>query len=128
MSWRALAAALAVVLGAWMTFDGVHAFVRGDYVTPRSGEHAGELGPWARAVSAVGVDPRSTLIRAVHVALGIAWLVAAAGVLTRAAWASPATVACAVASLWYLPSGTLIGAVELLLLATVSALRDSGLP
>jgi hypothetical protein len=59
---RVLLIVLAVIEGGWMTFDGTRALTVGDYVTPRSGAHAGQLGPWHHVVSAVGVAPRSTLM------------------------------------------------------------------
>ena len=34
------------------------ALIAGDYVTPSKGQYAGQLGPWARLVSAVGLEPR----------------------------------------------------------------------
>ena len=55
---------------AYMAFDGVRALVVGSYITPRSGEHAGQLGPWARVVRAVGIPPESTGMKAAFVVLG----------------------------------------------------------
>jgi hypothetical protein len=52
MHWTGwIVAALAALNGGWMTFDGARAFFVGDYVTPSSGEYAGQLGPWADVVS-----------------------------------------------------------------------------
>ena len=113
---------LALTLGGWLTFDGVHAFTTGDYVTPGSGAHAGQLGPWARLVAAVGIEPRSTPMKSVHVALGAAWLAAAVGFLFRSTWSRRALLLSAGASLWYLPFGTAIG-VALLVLLTRRPLR-----
>jgi hypothetical protein len=45
----------------YMVFDGIHALTRGDYVTAAAGDYAGQLGPWATIVAAVGIDPRSSL-------------------------------------------------------------------
>jgi hypothetical protein len=117
MQWSGwLVVVLAVAGGSWLLFDGSRALVVGDYVTPRSGEHAGRLGPWAGVVSAVGIEPRSTAMKAVHVVLGLAWLVAAAGYATGTTWAGWSVAACAVASLWYLPIGTALALLELGLL------------
>jgi hypothetical protein len=57
---RWIAVALSTVQGGYMALDGVRAPVAGSYVTPRSGEHAGRLGSWARLVDAVGIPPEST--------------------------------------------------------------------
>ena len=117
MTWmRPAILILALVQGGWLAFDGLHAFARGDYVTPRSGAHAGRLGPWAQVVSAVGIEPRSTPMKSVHVVLGAAWLVAAAGFLLHASWSWRALFLCAIASLWYLPFGTMMSLAALVLL------------
>lgn len=100
-----------------MALDGTYAFVRGDYVTPRSGQYAGALGPWATVVRAVGVDPRSTAMKAFFVAYGVAWLVVDAAFATGAPWAGWAMVVAAAGSLWYLPVGTGLGILQLGLLA-----------
>lgn len=71
---RWLVVALASVEAAYMVFDGVHALTRGDYVTPMTGEYAGQLGPWAGIVTAVGVDPRSVPMKWLFVVYGVAWL------------------------------------------------------
>src|ERR1043166_9574644 len=100
---------LGVSLGCWLTFDGVRALTLGDYVTPRSGPYAGRLGPWSQLVWALGIDPRSAVVKWAHVALGVLWLAASAGFAARvASWSSWCVLACAVASLWYVPMGTLI--------------------
>ncbi|MCA9242513.1 MAG: hypothetical protein KDA32_01055 [Phycisphaerales bacterium] len=107
---------LAFVEGAWLAFDGVHALTTGDYVTPASGRFAGQLGPWSKVVAAVGIPPRSTAMKLIHVALGAAWLVSIAmfGFRARSGWG--AMLACAIAGLWYLPFGTLIGVILIALL------------
>jgi hypothetical protein len=110
--------ALALVVGGWLAFDGAHALLTGDYVTPRSGAHAGRLGPWAALVSAVGIEPRSTLMKSLHLTLGCAWLLATAAFVLRLPRSWHAMLACAVLGLWYLPFGTLLGAVQIALLLT----------
>lgn len=109
-------AAIGCILGAWLTFDGSRAFVVGDYVTPASGEYAGQLGPWSALVSAMGLQPRSAVMKSVHVGLGLSWLAASAGLLLGTAWARRGVLWCAVLSLWYLPFGTIFGVVQILLL------------
>lgn len=107
---------LALVEGGWLAFDGGHALVTGDYVTPKSGPHAGQLGPWSRLVSAVGIEPRSTLMKSVHLGLGLAWLgvvVCFAGGLPWAWWGM---LVCATLGLWYLPFGTLLSVIQIVLL------------
>src|SRR6266852_5382441 len=87
---------LALMEGLWMGFDGTRALTVGDYVTPRSGARAGELGPWHYIVESVGIAPRSTLVR-------------------RVPWAVNAALIGAVLTLWYLPVGTAFGVIEIAL-------------
>ncbi len=107
---------LAVTEAGWMMFDGSRALVVGDYTTASSGEDAGRLGPWAELVSALGIDPRSTGMKAFFVAYGLAWLVAVAAFVARRRWGWGAMLAGAVGSLWYLVAGTLTSAVMIALL------------
>jgi len=65
----ALVALIALEAG-WLAFDGAHAILTGDYVTPSTGPHAGQLGPWAALARAIGVDPRSTGMNAFFLAYG----------------------------------------------------------
>jgi hypothetical protein len=109
----------------WMVFDGGRALIVGDYVTPTSGPHAGQLGPWAGAVSAIGLDPRSTATKLGFVCFGLAWLVLGVAFARRASWAWTPMLAAAVASLWYAPVGTALSAVQILLLLLPSVRQGS---
>lgn len=109
---------IAFVVGSWLAFDGIHALTKGDYVTTRTGE----LGPWARIVSRVGIGPRSNAMKLAHVVLGIAWLTAMALHLARVPGARPALLCCSVLTLWYLPLGTMLSTAEIVLLI-ISSLR-----
>jgi hypothetical protein len=121
--FRLLVALLAVVEAGWLAFDGVHALVTGDYVTPASGLHAGQLGPWADLVGAVGLEPRSTLVKSIHVALGTGWLVTLSLWAAGAAGARRALIVAAALGLWYVPFGTLLGVAQIALLLS-PPLRD----
>jgi hypothetical protein len=113
MTWiRVLVVILGLVEGIWMTFDGTRALIVGDYVTPSSGVHAGELGPWNHVVKAVGIPPRSTTMKLIIVAYGLAWLLITVAFAFRAPWAWRAMLIAAFATLWYLPVGTVIGIIQ----------------
>lgn len=117
MHWLGwVVALLALVEGGWLAFDGGHALATGDYVTPSSGPHAGQLGPWSKLVSAVGIEPRSTLMKTIHVGLGAIWVVVLVCFVMRLPWAWAGMLACAVAGLWYLPFGTLLSVIQIVLL------------
>ncbi len=121
MVW--VVAALVLVTGGWMLFDGTRALIVGDFVTPSRGEYAGQLGPWSRLVTAVGLDPRSTAVKLVFVAYGLAYLLALAALLLHVAGAWIAVLVLAIAGLWYLPIGTLTNLAVIALLLLTPALR-----
>ncbi|HFD86840.1 MAG TPA: hypothetical protein ENJ35_04095 [Gammaproteobacteria bacterium] len=114
LAWIVLV--LAFIEGGWLTFDGGRALIVGDYVTPSSGPSAGQLGPWSRVVSAVGIDPRSTLMKSIHLGLGVTWLGVMVCFALGLPWAWAAMLACAVLGLWYLPLGTVLGIIQIILL------------
>lgn len=100
---------LGLVVGGFQIIDGVHVLRTGTYIGPPT------PGPWRHVVSAVGVDPFA--IGPVFVALGSAWLLATGWLLlTGSATAWWTCVAVAVLTLWYLPVGTVLSVVFLLLL------------
>jgi hypothetical protein len=74
------------------------------------------MDPLARFVAAIGIAPRSSLMKGAHVALGLLWLAAVAGFGARLPWGWWGILGCAVASLWYIPLGTLIGIIQVTLL------------
>jgi len=100
-----------------MTFDGLRALIVGDYVTPTTGPFAGQLGPWSDVVSAAGVAPRSAMMKIVFVIFGVTWLSVTTGFLLRARRSAGALAVLAVATLWYLPIGTLVSSLVLIGLA-----------
>jgi hypothetical protein len=110
---RALVIGLALIEAGWMTFDGSRALVVGDYVTPRSGTHAGQLGPWHHVVTAVGIAPRSTLMKTIFVTYGVIWLVVVLGFMRKASWATAAMLVAAIGALWYLPVGTVCSILQI---------------
>ncbi len=117
MRWENyIIAGLVCVSAGFMTFDGVRAFVVGDYVTPKSGPHAGQLGAWSKLVQAIGIEPRSNLMKGIHVVLGATTLAILACFLLKIAWANTALLAAAIAGLWYLPVGTVLNIIVIALL------------
>jgi hypothetical protein len=107
---------IALQQAGWMAFDGVRALTVGDYLTPRTGEYAGQLGPWSKLVSAVGIEPRSTLMKSIFVVYGGAWLIVIACFLLRMQWSWWAMLGLASGALWYLPFGTLLSIAQIVLL------------
>lgn len=110
---------LAVLEAGWMTFDGARALVVGDYVTPSSGEYAGQLGPWSKVVTAAGIEPRSTLMKSIFVVYGVVWIVIVVAFIRSATWAWTAMLIAAAGALWYLPVGTFLSLVQIVLLVVL---------
>jgi hypothetical protein len=117
---RVVIALLAASEAGWMLFDGTRALVVGDYVTPSTGEYAGQLGPWHHLVSAVGIDPRSIFMKSFFAIYGAAWLTAIAAFVLRRRWADRAMIVAAVGSLWYLVVGTVTSVLVLVLLVVLA--------
>lgn len=119
LTW--IAVVLCVLQGGFMAVDGTRALVTGAYLTPRTGEHAGQLGPWAALVRRAGIEPGSTGMKVGFVLLGAVWLAVAAGLALGAGWAWPAGLVVGVATLWYLVPGTVISVVVVVLLLVTGA-------
>ncbi|HEX3462724.1 MAG TPA: hypothetical protein VHS78_01555 [Candidatus Elarobacter sp.] len=97
-----IAALLAFVQGAYMIADGTHFLASGAYF-------GNGVGPWAVLVAHAGIAPLSPAMASVFVTFGVLWLLAAVALtLGRARYA---VIALAVATLWYLPIGTLLSAI-----------------
>lgn len=107
---------LAALNGGWMMFDGARALVTGDYIMPSSGEYAGQLGPWADVVGAVGLDPRSTTVKVAFVVYGGALVLVAVAFSMRAPCARRSQLVVAALGLWYLPFGTILNLAVIVLL------------
>lgn len=116
---------LSVFIGGWLAFDGSRGLIVGDYVTPRSGPYAGQLGPWARLFEAMGVDPRSPGVMGLHVVLGAAMVVSAGLLMARPRVGWRCLLGASACGLWYLPFGTL-GLVVVLVLLLTPGLRAYG--
>ena len=112
-----LACAPVAVTAGWMLADGARAILVGDYVTPSAGPYAGQLGPWADLLAAVGLNPRSTAVKVLHVTYGATTLVAITRFLRRRPSAGAHLRVAAFAGLWYLPFGTVLNGVALALLS-----------
>lgn len=100
----------------WMVFDGSRALIVGDYVTPNSGEYAGQLGPWSNIVKVIGIEPRSTLMKSIFVIYGSVALAITACFVRGVAWAARALMIVCIAGMWFLPIGTVTNLIALVLL------------
>lgn len=105
-----------VSTAAWMVFDGTRALILGDYITPQTGEFAGQLGPWSNLVRAIGIEPRSLGMKLIFVAQGLSTLTAVIGYLLSKSWARSGLLVAMLLGLWYLPIGTLTNLAALILM------------
>ena len=101
---------------SWMTFDGTRALILGDYVTPQTGEFAGQLGPWSNLVQAIGMEPRSVWMKLIFITQGVATLSVIVYYVLNKTWARTGLPAAMLLGLWYLPIGTLVNLTALILL------------
>jgi hypothetical protein len=108
MLTRILLAIVALLAGGWMLFDGLHVLLKGKYFGPD------KPGPWSLLFIRLGIDPFK--LGPLFILLGLLWLAGLALVFTGKPWALYAAGAVAIASLWYLPVGTLLSVVYLVLL------------
>lgn len=117
MNWKDWVIVILVAFTAgWMLFDGSRALVVGDYVTQKGGEYAGQLGPWSNLVKAVGIEPRSTLMKLIFVGYGLATLVVLACFAFGLSWTRTALIIVCILGLWFLPIGTITNLISLILL------------
>ena len=117
MTWTKWIVILLIAINAgYMAFDGARALVVGDYITPGSGEYAGQLGPWAKVVEAAGVDPRSTGMKWGFVGYGVLALLACLAFALGLPGSWWGMLIMAALGLWYLPFGTVTGVIAIVLL------------
>jgi hypothetical protein len=107
---------LAVLNFGYMTFDGSRALVKGDYIRPKSGEYAGQLGPWSKLVEKIGINPESTMMKGIFLAWGLIGLTITVCYVLEMGWASNGLIVINVLSLWYLVPGTISSALQIILL------------
>jgi len=105
---KILLALVGVLAGGWMIVDGVHVMLRGKYIGPE------KPGPWSILFVKLGVDPFR--LGPLFVAFGVLWIVFLIATLTGQTWGKYGAAAVAIASLWYLPLGTVLSIAYLALL------------
>jgi hypothetical protein len=106
MKWIVIV--LGVITGGFMLIDGIHVLLKGKYIGPP------EPGPWASLFYKLKVDVFK--LGPLFIAFGLAWLLFVASLWMQRSWSFPLGVAVAVLTLWYLPVGTLISVIVLIVL------------
>ena len=117
MVWvRRLVILMAVVSAGYMVFDGMHALILGDYLTPKIGRGAGKLGLWAGIVEAAGIPPRSLLMKGIFIVYGGLWLVVVYRYIRGARWGRAEMLILVVGSVWYVGAQTALAFAQIVLL------------
>ncbi len=109
----------AILVAGWFVIDGARALIVGEYVTPKSGKFAGQLGPWSKIVTKVGIEPNSIQMKLIFLIYGIVWLGLIVSYFLRMSWSWWGMLVAAVLSLWYLPFGTMLGLLQIVLLIVI---------
>lgn len=107
---------LATLNFGYMCYDGSRGLIQGDYVRPETGEHAGQLGPWVNVVTALGIEPESTLMKSIFLVWGGAGLILMVCYAMEIRKSDKVLMVFNIASLWYLVAGTLSSAIQVILL------------
>ena len=98
---------LGTIVGGWLIFDGVHVLVKGKYFGQQ------DPGSWASAVKLLGINPFSLGVP--FIILGLIWFISSYGVFRHQSWGVLSAFVVAIMSAWYLPFGTVISVLVLVL-------------
>lgn len=107
---------LAVLQFGFMAFDGSRALIKGDYIRPKTGEYAGQLGPWSHIVSTIGINPEGNFMKILFVVWGIIGLWFTYRFIRNPQAALMPLLLLDVCSLWYLVMGTASSIIQIVLL------------
>lgn len=113
---RAIIIIMSLLHAAYLVFDGMRAFIVGDYLRPSSGKYAGQLGPWTNVVEPIGLDPMSPVMKSIFVILGLFGLIATGAFAFGRSNGWLLLVIFCIATLWNLMFGTMSAILVLLLL------------
>ena len=100
--------------GGWMIVDGLYALKNKKFIGPD------KPGPWASIVIKLGIDPLSMALP--FVVLGIVWFLSGALLLSTGLeifWI--VTLLVVIATLWYLPFGTILAFFQIIILVLFKA-------
>lgn len=108
----------------FMAFDGTRALTVGDYIRPETGEYAGQLGPWSSIVEFAGINPESTVMKALFVIWGAVGLFITLCFALNKKWAWTALLLLSISTLWYLIPGTALSLFQITLLLAIRYIRS----
>ncbi|MBO9562265.1 MAG: hypothetical protein J7621_05795 [Niastella sp.] len=105
---KILLAIIAFINGGFMLLDGIYVMFKGKYIGPE------KPGPWANLFYKLQVNVFR--LGPLFVAYGLVWLAFLYGLLSGQSWAYKLGLIIAILTLWYLPVGTLLSIIVLVLL------------
>jgi hypothetical protein len=114
---------LALLNAGYMAFDGTKALITGDYIRPKTGEHAGQLGPWTKLVAKIGINPMSAFMKSIFLLFGLTGIFLAICFLFNYTWSWKAMLIFNACSLWYLYVGTASSILQLILLVILRLIK-----
>ena len=107
---KILVIVLSALNGGYMLIDGIYVLLKGKYIGPP------KPGPWSIAFNKLGIDVFK--LGPLFIVLGCLWLLFIYGLLTNQQWSYLLGVCVSIATLWYLPFGTLCAVIILIVLFT----------
>lgn len=99
---------LGLLNGIFMLIDGIYVMLKGKYIGPP------KPGPWANVFYKMGVDVFK--LGPLFIVFGILWLIFLYGLWTNQSWSYVFGVVVSILTLWYLPVGTVISLIVLIVL------------
>jgi hypothetical protein len=108
---------LSLLNGGYMLIDGIFVMLKGKYIGPE------KPGPWANLFYKFNIDVFK--LGPLYIIFGLAWLAFIYGLWTNQTWTYLFGLIISILSLWYLPIGTAISVIIIILLLT--AKRKLGL-
>ena len=93
-----------------MLLDGIYVILKGKYIGPD------KPGPWANLFYKLDINVFK--LGPLFIILGIVWLIFLFGLRTSQSWTYLLGLIIAILTLWYLPFGTLLATIILIILLT----------
>ncbi|MGZ8509648.1 MAG: hypothetical protein ACXWWA_04700 [Chitinophagaceae bacterium] len=101
---------LGFINGGYMLLDGIFVMLKGKYIGPD------KPGPWADLFYKLNINVFK--LGPLFILFGITWIVFLIGLLTSQSWTYLLGLIISIMTLWYLPVGTLLSVIILVVLLT----------
>ncbi|GDX53107.1 hypothetical protein LBMAG27_21540 [Bacteroidota bacterium] len=105
---KILVTLLGLLNGIYMLADGIFVILKGKYIGPA------KPGPWANVFYKLNIDVFK--LGPVFIVFGLLWLTFLFGLWTNQTWTYLLGLVICILTLWYLPIGTIISVVILILM------------